>query len=529
MLSKTFTKRYTFPVNRSGYYVAYQRCCRNGQIMNIASPGDQGATYFCYIPPASVAPTNNSAYFINYPPQIICRNNPLNYDHSAYDPDGDSLSYEFCPALLGASSTSIKPIPKGPPYDSAVYIGAYTAQNPLIGFPPIEIDPVTGLITGTPSQLGRFLVTVCCHEWRGGRIINTIRREFQFVVTDCSKKVVACIPQYSSDINTYIVECRDFKVNFVNCSSGGFSYHWDFGVEGTNADTSNEFQPSFVYPDTGVYTVRLTVNPGSTCPDSISRFVKIFPVFRTAFTDSGLFCPGSPIQFTDQSSASIKPILFWKWTFGDGDSATEQNPAHTYKYGGTYNVQLVSSNVKNCIDTSLMQVIVSNFKPFAGHDTIIIKNESIQFNANGGTSYLWTPATYLNNPNISDPVGFYPDTGRFSYSLFVKSAYGCSGYDTVRVWVVNEAVFIVPNAFTPNGDGRNDVFRPVAVGYTKLNYLRVYNRFGEQVYLGTSLTDGWDGTYKQQQAELGTYYWQISYVDRFGKDSYMKGDVTLIR
>ena len=109
------------------------------------------------------------------------------------------------------------------------------------------------------------------------------------------------------------------------------------------------------------------------------------------------------------------------------------------------------------------------------------------------------------------------------------SDYGCSGEDTIKVTVVGQAEFIVPNAFTPNGDGRNDYFRPLAVGYRSLNYFRVFNRWGERVYSTNSLEVGWDGTYNNKQAEIGSYYWVISYVDRFGKEGLMKGDVTLIR
>ena len=190
---------------------------------------------------------------------------------------------------------------------------------------------------------------------------------------------------------------------------------------------------------------------------------------------------------------------------------------------------LISENIKHCIDTIVRQVLIENFKPFAGNDTIIVKGESVQFNAVGGTQYLWTPATNLSDPNINNPVGFYPDTGTYVYFVHVVSAYGCEGYDTIKVWVVNQASFFVPTAFSPNGDGKNDVFRPVAVGYRSLNYFRIYDRWGEEVYLSRDITEGWDGTFNHKAAELGTYFWQISFVDRFGKESYLKGDVTLVR
>ena len=315
----------------------------------------------------------------------------------------------------------------------------------------------------------------------------------------------------------------------MNTSTGGFSYHWDFGVPGTDADTSDDFEPTFTYPDTGVYTVKLIVNPRSTCPDSISRLVKVYPVFYAAFSDSGQFCPGAPIYFKDQSAATIKPITYWKWNFGNGDSSFAQNPVYNYLYGGTYNVTLISENVRDCIDTAVRQVIIDNFKPFAGNDTFIVKGEEILFDATGGTQYAWTPGTNLSDTSIYDPLGIYPDTGTFVYYVHVISPYGCSGEDTIKVTVVNQAAFFVPNAFSPDGDGLNDIFRPVAVGYRAMNYFRVFNRWGQQVFFSNSLEQGWDGTYKGVKAEMGTYYWEMSYTDRFGMKAFLKGDVTLVR
>jgi len=524
---RTFIKTYYLPPNASGYLVAYQRCCRSGAIMNIVDPSDSGATYYCNIPADPYV--NNSAVFKNFPPQIICLDNPLVYDHSATDADGDSLSYGFCSALVGANDpTNSKPYPSAPPYDSVVYIPPFSAQAPLSSYPVLHIDPVTGLITGTPNRLGRYLVTVYCNEYRHGVFINKITREFQFVVTSCTKTVIADIPEFSNEPNTYIVDCRNYTVEFANTSSGGFAYRWNFGLGGGN-DTSDQFQPVFTYPDTGTYDVKLVVNPGSTCPDSITRLVKVYPYFIADFTDSGRFCTGATIGFTDLSSATLKPIISWEWYFGDGDSSFVQNPTHTYLYGGTYNVVLMSQNYKDCADTAVRQVTVDNFKPFAGNDTMIVKGESVPFDATGGTQYTWSPGTNLSSTDVYNPVGYYPDTGVFTYTVHVVSDYGCAGNDTITVTVVNQASFQVPTAFTPNGDGKNDVFRPIAVGYRSLNYFRVFNRWGQQVYYSTSFETGWDGTFNSKKADLGTYFWDMSYTDRFGKEGFLKGDVTLIR
>jgi gliding motility-associated-like protein len=527
LLKKTFIINYNLPPNATGYVFSYQRCCRNSAVVNIESPAFIGATYYCTIPPA-IAGINNSAVFTNFPAQIICVNNPLIYNNSATDADGDSLSYELCNSVMADdNNTNTNDPPLPPPYASVKYISPYTYSYPMTGYPPLQIDPKTGIITGTPNRTGRYLVTVCCNEWRDGVIINTIRREFQFVVTPCSKVVVANIPLMTAAYpNTFELDCKDHTIQFLNTSKGGMTWNWYFGVPSA-IDTA--YQPTFTYPDTGTFSVKLIVNPGSTCADSIIRLVRVYPTFTTAYTDSGNLCQGDPIYFTDRTASTVQPITSWQWYFGDGGRAAVQNPVHSYVSAGSYKTMLISQNATQCIDTNVQQVIIERFVPFAGNDTTIVKGEQIRFNATGGDNYEWSPATNLSEPYLYDPTGIYPDTGRYVYAVHISSAYGCTGYDTIKVTVVAQAEFFVPTAFTPNGDGHNDVFRPIAVGYAGLGYFRVFNRWGEVVYNNTSLDEGWDGTYNHRQCDIGTYYWEIRYTDRFGKKGALKGDVTLLR
>ncbi len=513
--------------------VVYQDCCRNNAIVNVRIPGESGAVFMCTIN-TLLTECNKSATFKNYPPQIICNKIPLVYDHSATDPDGDSLSYEFCTADMGVVYKdwvhSGYFVTHPPPYSSLRYSAGYTYSRPIGGKPLIQINPQTGLITGSPNILGRFVVTVCCHEWRNGVLINTVKRDFQFEVTDCSKAVVADIPQYSDEPNTYVVECKSFTVHFDNTSKGGFAYKWDFGVAGLQDDTSNLFSPTYTYPDTGTYIVKLLVNKGSTCPDSIERLVKIYPYFGAGFTFNGV-CPRIPISFFDSSwSSTVYKPNNWLWNFGDGDSAFVQNPQHYFEQGGNYQVVLIANNAKGCIDTAAKAVTVEYFEGFAGNDTIIVKGESINFNASGGGSYTWTPATNLNNPNIGNPTGYYPDTGHYYYIVHITSPSNlCAEDDSINVWVVDQGSLFLPTAFSPNGDGRNDVFKPIAIGYGLINYFRVFNRWGEQVFYSTHMNEGWDGNWKGEPCDVGTYYWIIEATDRFGKIAQLKGDVTLLR
>ena len=157
------------PNHPAGYYLATNNCCRNESIINIVNPNTTGASYYVYLPPLPFK--NNSARFKNFPPQIICINNPFLYDHSATDVDGDSLSYEFGPAYNAKVSTSGMQIAAEftpPPYNTVNYSFGFSALKPMAGNPPLQINPVSGLITGTPNLAGRFVVAVYCHEWRNG-------------------------------------------------------------------------------------------------------------------------------------------------------------------------------------------------------------------------------------------------------------------------------------------------------------------------------------------------------------------------
>ncbi len=519
------------PPSANDYTLVYQRCCRNETVNNILNPGTTGASYTCVVP-GNIA-CNNSASFINFPPQIICINNPFIYDHSAIDPDGDSLVYYFCDAAKGGDATNPKPMLIGgtiPFLSSVNYRSPYSPSNPMGGNPVLKIDPKTGIITGTPNIQGRFVVNVCCDEIRNGAVINTSKREFQFVVTNCSKAVVANIPQFSEEQNTYIVNCKSKDVHFVNNSTGGFSYLWDFGVTDISTDTSSLYDPTYTYPDTGTYLVKLIVNKGSTCPDSISRLVKIYPEFKSDFSYAGLLCPNSPINFTDLSSSTFGNINYWQWNFDDGGVSADQNPTHSYpNIGRDFNVTLISGNKYGCRDTSneILQVPLVNV--FAGNDTVIVKNLPFQFNGTGAQSYAWSPSTYLDNPFIYNPNAIFPDTGSYVYNLQGITANNCYGYDDIKIIVADEPYVTAPNAFSPNGDGLNDLFRILSAGYKKLKGFKIFNRWGEELFATTDFRKGWDGRNGGKDCEIGTYFWLVTAVDIADREKMIKGDLILIR
>jgi|GEM_PF-3161227 len=205
----TFLKDYHLKASTTGYFITYQRCCLNYPI-NLVSPAVQGMGCFITIPPSGTATHNNSAVFTNYPPLVIGKNIPLAFDCSATDADGDSLSYELCPAYMGGSEANAVPIPALPPYTSVNYTAPLTFSQPMYCSVPLAIDPVTGSLTGTPDSTGLYLIDVSCKEWRKGVLINTVQREFEFTVADCkappvlTTEIMALYPNpTTADLNIF--------------------------------------------------------------------------------------------------------------------------------------------------------------------------------------------------------------------------------------------------------------------------------------------------------------------------------------
>jgi gliding motility-associated-like protein len=175
--------------------------------------------------------------------------------------------------------------------------------------------------------------------------------------------------------------------------------------------------------------------------------------------------------------------------------------------------------------------VLPKINAFAGNDTAIVVGQQLQFNASGGVRYQWIPGTNLSNTTISNPVATY--TGNFDsirYQLLVYNEADCvdSAYITVKVFRTNPSVF-VPSAFTPNGDGVNDVIRPIAVGVTQIQYFRIYNRWGELIFSTTQSGQGWNGKINGKNQGTGVYVWIVKAVDFTGKEIVEKGTVTLIR
>ncbi|MBS1920425.1 MAG: gliding motility-associated C-terminal domain-containing protein [Bacteroidetes bacterium] len=173
---------------------------------------------------------------------------------------------------------------------------------------------------------------------------------------------------------------------------------------------------------------------------------------------------------------------------------------------------------------------------FAGNDTSIVANQPLQLNATVNTPsaniFNWTPGTGLNFTNISNPIAnLGPELGDYiTYTVRATDSIGCYAEDDIKVTIFKTGPDIfVPSAFTPNGDGKNDIIKPICVGISKLNYFRIYNRWGQMVFSTSQMGKGWDGTIGGSLQSTGNFVYMAQGIDYTGKVIFKKGNVTLIR
>jgi gliding motility-associated-like protein len=417
------------PPNPGGYHVYYQYCCRNASLQNVVAPLSTGESWYTYIPDNSIWLTNSSPVWTNFPPVFVCQGNPLNFDHSATDIDGDSLVYSLytphnnnAPTFPGNVCT----------FTPITWVGGYGPTNALGGPPNSLTISNTGLLNDNPPQIGQFVVGIRCEEWRNGQKIGEILRDFQFNVVYC--------PPLAQPGFTALGNCSGSTVQFTNTTSPpATSYSWDFGDPMSVNDTSTQVNPpAWTYSGLGPYYVTLIVNYGTPCADTIMDTIAIAWT-NASFTHNAPVCAGTSVQFTDNSTVSLNNnVTGWSWTFGDLTSSTLQNPTHPYSGGGNYTVTLYTFSSAGCTDTSVQTIYIQP-RPIsnAGLDTIACLNNptvplgGTVLNATGG---MWIGAGVFNPNNTTLNATYTPTpqevTNGSATLLLISTGNGLCAADT---------------------------------------------------------------------------------------------------
>ncbi len=325
-----------------------------------------------------------------------------------------------------------------------------------------------------------------------------------------------------------------------NTAVGNWQYAWNFG----DGATSIAPDPgSHTFATWGDFTITLVVS-NAFCSDTVSQDIVIVPPLPTAnFLGQGEGCVPLTVSFTNTSWQAQA----YQWNFGDGGTSTADNPTYTYNQPGTYSVSLTAFGINGNsstvvkVDSVVVHPRANAFFVLQPDEVIVPSQPVFTYNlSSNATNYSWDFGDGTTSAEFN-PVHFYTEAGTYDVQLIANNEWNCP--DTFRLEIAvtgkvsGELVF--PNAFTPGNSGPtggvydprsfdNDIFFPLYEGVEAYK-LEVFNRWGELLFVSDDVRVGWDGYYRDRPAKQDVYVWKAFARFSDGRETILKGDVTLLR
>ena len=466
-------------------------------------------------------------------PQNVCYNEPGTYSVtlSVTDVGGTEsltlnnlITVEECPAPNALFTVS----------QDLICLGECVQINNLstgiiTGYQWTFPEGISGDTTATHPELcftepGTYSISLLAFNDDGEESEYTLE---QAVVVD------SCLPQISIEVSEDRI-CVGDCVSFTNLSDeGASSWLWTFpGAVNTSSTQQNPAQVCYHTP--GVFDVTLQADYGALTMDS--TFMQFIHVIDSCGPEAGfdyipIVCLGQCYDFENTSTGGTD--FFWIFEGAEPLTSEDEHPRDIcyLEETGIFNVVLTVSNQFGS-STSITQQITVVHPPNvnAGPDQTINQGTTTTLSAiagNGTGNFIWQPfedVTCFSCPATTT----YPLNETTTFVVFYEQSGGCLSSDTVTVFVEESYVFGVPNSFSPNGDGVNDILYVRGSNITRLNFM-IYNRYGEEVFSTTDQSKGWDGTKNGRELNAGVfgYYLEVFQVD--GTRHEVKGDVTLVR
>lgn len=360
----------------------------------------------------------------------------------------------------------------------------------------------------------------------------------------------------TADFNMIKVDtCGPFSASFVNTSlyskpgaAAWTIFNWDFG-DGTTFAGANP--PLHTFPDSGTYTITLTMLDTSACNpfDSVMKTI----TFRTSRVAAGTL--GDTLCLNEKSvimpNTSINATGY-NWTFSNGFTSSAQTPTFQVDSPGTYTAYVIAGNPATCnkFDTSdivTIQVYPVPTADFAMNPNPHIRNKPLEFinNSTGTTeasTYAWNFGDGTGSDLKDPPPHMYLKKGTYSICLNVNNpitgaTLGCPSVVCKSIAVDIKPIIDIPTAFSPNGDGVNDILYVRGAAIVEID-LKIFNRWGELVFETTRMesdndgnlrSEGWDGTLRGKEQEMDAFAFVLHAVFIDGSTHDEQGNITLIR
>lgn len=341
------------------------------------------------------------------------------------------------------------------------------------------------------------------------------------------------IVAFTSNSDTGCVTKNSFV--FTNGSSApdnaAVTYLWKFS-DGTTSPVTDATK---VFSTKGTHNAELVVTTQFGCKDSTNKNVYVLPNGIPNFSWDSI-CINRPMLFTNLSNENGSVLVNYNWTFNNGGPGSVlKNPLPVvYTTPGTLDVTLKMATLGCENDTQLVTrtVLVNKQAPGVRYKEITVPQGSSKFihvrDTLLGNAFTWRPQVQLSN-YFSRYTEFFANGNDVEYNIEVSDLHTCLTTDTILMRVLKKPGYYLPTAFTPNGDGLNDVIKPYLVGMKSLKSFSIFNRWGTLVFYSTKEGEGWNGKYNGVDQDTGVYVWILEFVDSNGKTVTAKGTVTVIR
>ncbi len=451
------------PLNFNGYHLVYERCCRNGSIVNLV-PSESMAFYAYMSPPLL---NNSSPVFTDDPVPFLCVGDTTTILNSAYDPDGDLLTFSFVTPYDGeANNGNPAPAPQQPflvfPIDPVNYAGGYSTAQPFGAGGYTSIGASTGLTTYYPPSAGDYVVAIEIREFRNGNLIGITRRDLQLLVLNCPPNPAPVIdPNLGTTLDVFHVEegetlCFTYGYNdpngdSVTITSSGAIFDATLtnppatitspatGLDIASADFC--WATACGQARTAPYQFQISARDNGCPPNAGNNVYEIFvdPVQPpTNITGLDVICQFATETYT---ATLAEPTYTANWSVTGGNIVADNGNSVDIEWTsiGAASISVSATNQFGCTSESIeyQTTITPSPSVEAGPNVDLCNGDTIALNgsttAGPGYTATWTPVGSIINGNTLNPSVHPNDTTE--YFLTIDIGGGCFGVDSVMVFV----------------------------------------------------------------------------------------------